>query len=448
MSTSSLTLNNRITQIASRISGIPTGTILNKNNTFTGTNNFIQVPKTQGTAILPKDIPNLETVQALIGGGGSTPNLSQVLTQGNDANNNDINNINNLTVSTILNKNNDPLIIGSPYTIIDYSLLNLNGRTNNSTLQLNGVNGVPGQVITVSDTGRPYWKTPSGGQPQNIEQVLTVGNDAGNKDILNIGNLQNNGYYKDSLGSVGSFGQILSSNGLSTQWINPATPEYATLDGVNVFTGYNTFTQPLIINSLSISTLSFILRDITATGKSLSLQTIKGNYYIPLFDGYSRNSTISSEGIASQGTEKVVCGNINTFTKNNYFTHPITIDSLIINDSTQFYNDPLEASYTNKYIRITIDDTIKYVQLFNVGAPAFQPPPTPLNPPLIQGTNNSYAIIGGNNIFDGTNTMTFLNTSGLIFTSPSVLTPNLVNSNSYLRIFVGGFQYFIQLFQN
>jgi len=215
MSTSSLTLNNRITQIASRISGIPTGTILNKNNTFTGSNNFIQVPKTQGTATFPKDIPNLETVQALIGGGGSTPNLSQVLTQGNDANNNDINNINNLTVSTILNKNNDPLIIGSPYTIIDYSLLNLNGRTNNSTLQLNGVNGVPGQVITVSDTGRPYWKTPSGGQPQNIEQVLTVGNDAGNKDILNIGNLQNNGYYKDSLGSVGLFGQILSSNGVS-----------------------------------------------------------------------------------------------------------------------------------------------------------------------------------------------------------------------------------------
>jgi hypothetical protein len=444
MSTSSLTLNNRITQIASRISGIPTGTILNKNNTFTGSNNFIQVPKTQGTATLPKDIPNLETVQALIGGGGAIPSLNEVLTTGNDANNNDINNVNNLTVSTILNKGNQPLVLGSPYTIIDYSLLNLNGRTNNSTLQLNGVNGVPGQVITVSDTGRPYWKTPSGGQPQNIEQVLTTGNDAGNKDILNIGNLQNNGYYKDSLGSIGSFGQILSSNGVSTQWINPATPEYATLDGVNVFTGYNTFTQPLIIDSLSITTASYPTNQLLLTNHSLPLKTLAGNFVIPLFISGGKAPKMSA-GIPSSGTQKVILGNINNWTQSNYFNQALTVDSLIINNQSSIFGST-SITFTNKCIRIIIDDNVRFIQLFtvndlNVG------PLTPLDIPKIEGTNQGLATIGGDNVFDGTNTMKRLYASSLIFTKPSVYTPNLTTNFDLLNIEVGGQSYYIQLFQ-
>ena len=527
------------------------GNILNSDNTFTGLNDFIQTPTTEGTATQPTDITNLQTVQALIGGGGSIPNLNQVLTQGASGGNKNINDINTLQVSTINNNpnsipyNNDINIdnengqviinsqnlnlkfayagelllnniagaegqvitssdLGTPYwatptggnqnlsqvltvgndatnqdinnvnnltvshitsnydlshdlrisnnlgqIIIDYGVLNLNATSPYSLLQINGINATEGQIIISDANGRPYWGNQSVGQPQNIEQVLITGNDANNQDINNVGlittsNIQNNGYYKDSLGSIGTFGQILSSNGVSTEWISPLNPLYASLDGVNVFTGNNRFTKPLIISNLSISTTPYSFNFSTFSGRSLPITTLIGDYYIPLFTAGGKASKILT-GISTAGTQQVVLGNINTFTNENYFNQALTVDSLIFNDQNSFFAST-SITNTNNFIRIIIDNTPYFIELFTLNNSSRTHAP-PLTFPQEQGINTGLATLGGDNLFDGSNTMlSTLTVSSLVFTSPSIATPILSSNNLFLNISVNGVSYYIQLF--
>lgn len=268
--------------------------------------------------------------------------------------------------------------------------------------------------------------------------------------VLNVANIQNNGYYKDSLRSIGTFGQVLSSNGTSTQWITPATPQYASLDGRNVFTADNTFTQPLIIKSLSVTT-SFTVnnRMMSATGHSLPLETLAGNFFIPLFDAVvGHPSSEMSTPLPSQGKQKVIVGNINNWINSNYFTKNVRVNKLIMNDQRSFTNST-DITYAEKCIRIIIDDTPRYIQLFNINnsSPSHFTPFTPLSPALVKGRNTELATIGGDNTFNGSNTMINLTVPGLIFTSPSVATPNLL-SQTLMSINVEGVLYYIQLFEN
>jgi hypothetical protein len=82
MATSNFVLNNRINSLSSQLGSKAN---LNSNNVFTGTNDFIIPPTTETDATLPNQLTNLETVNALIAGGGTNIlNSNNVFTGSND----------------------------------------------------------------------------------------------------------------------------------------------------------------------------------------------------------------------------------------------------------------------------------------------------------------------------------------------------------------------------
>ena len=129
------------------------------NQPLTSTSQQLQITPTDVYLSTNAGIPTTASWASILAGGGATPTISQVLTQGNDANALLIANVGQITMSDIATS------------------------LSSASLAFNNNNGAITGLQTIN--GSPY--PPSA--TQSLSNVLGYGNDAGNQTIINVNQL-------------------------------------------------------------------------------------------------------------------------------------------------------------------------------------------------------------------------------------------------------------------
>lgn len=170
--------------------------------------------------------------------------------------------------------------------------------------------GTSGQLLMATATGT-NWSTPI---VPNLQNVLDLGNTATQDinltgkittDILIVNNsLTNSGEYYDATSSVGTAGQILSSTGSATQWIDDVTPNLQNvLDAGHIAIQDINLTGQIQVTGDTFATNSTVVDLITT--KDIYVQE---KIYDSGFSGGTIGQLLSSTGT---GTEWVSISGLN-----------------------------------------------------------------------------------------------------------------------------------------
>ena len=162
--------------------------------------------------------------------------------------------------------------------------------------------GTSGQLLMATATGT-NWSTPI---VPNLQNVLDLGNTATQDinltggittDRLTVNNsLTNSGEYYDATSSVGTAGQILSSTGSATQWIDDVTPNLQNvLDAGHIATQDITLTGQIQVTGDTFATNSTVVDLITT--KDIYIQE---KIYDSGFSGGTIGQILSSTGTGTE----------------------------------------------------------------------------------------------------------------------------------------------------